>query len=250
MEENKDLGLSLIDSVGKPALDEIGLDLSEALLDSILDDGILKEVPILGTIFSLSKTAIRLNDYLFTKKVLKFLAELSDISFEEKEEFLGKYDGKNEERKLGETLILYLDRHENFKKPELLAKVFKAYVRNRLTNQQFQFLAASLDKAVVQDIEVLVKLIEQQLKFREGEDHYHLYHLNQQMQDIAKNLFSANLSNVDLGIERGQSLGQAFAAQGMSGWSNEPGPIKQIGVSFALKQEAELLARVILDLWE
>lgn len=101
MEESKNLGLSLIDSVGNPLVDEIGLDLSEVLLDGLLKDGVLKEIPIVGTILGMSKAAIRLKDYLFIKKVLKFLAELSSVSFEEKEEFLGKYDSTDEERELG-----------------------------------------------------------------------------------------------------------------------------------------------------
>jgi hypothetical protein len=250
MEESKNLGLSLIDSVGKPLVDEIGLDLSEVLLDGLLKDGILKEIPIVGTILGMSKAAIRLKDYLFIKKVLKFLAELSSVSFEEKEEFLGKYDGTDEERELGETLILCLDRHENFKKPALFAKVFKAYVRNRLTNTQFHILATAIDRAVTQDIETFVELFQQEHDFRKHDDYYQIQKLNQQKQDTAKNLYSAGLSTIDLEIERGKSFRQAAAEIGIADWSGEPGNIKQIGVSFVLMPEAELLARAILDIWE
>ena len=165
MEENQNLGLSLLDSVGKPLADEVGSDLSEAVLDSFLNDGFLKEIPIVGTILGLSKTAIRLKDYLFTKKVLKFLAELSSISLEEKEEFLRKHEGTDEESELGETLILCLDRHENFKKSALLAKAFKAYVRNHLTNAQFYFLATAIDRAVTQDIDTFVEWFQQENDF-------------------------------------------------------------------------------------
>lgn len=233
MEENKDLGLSLIDSVGKPIFDEIGSDLSEVVLDSLLDDGVFKEVPIVGTILGMSKTAIRLKDYLFTKKVLKFLHGLSSISTEEKEEFLGKLKDEKRERELGEALILYLDRHENFKKPELLAKVFKAYIQHHLTNEQFHLLAASIDKALVKDIEILVDLVQKQLEYRRREDFYHLYHLERQKQVVAKNLYSAGLSNINLEVESDKSLGQQL--------------VTQVGVTFVLKPEAELLARAVLD---
>ena len=250
MEEHKDLGPSLIDSVGKPLIDEIGSDLSEVLLDSLLKDGLLKDIPIVGTILGMSKAAIRLKDYLFIKKVLKFLTDLSSISFEEKEGFLKKYEGTDEAGRLGETLILYLDRHENLKKPEFLAKIFKAYIRNRLTNTQFHFLATAIDRAITQDIETFVMLFQQEYDLQKHGDYYQLNKLKLQKQNIAKNLYSAGLANIDLEIERGKSLGQALSNMGISEWSGEPANIKQLQVSFVLKPEAELLAKAILDLWE
>lgn len=250
MEENKDLGPSLIDSIGKPVLDEVGLDLSEVVLDSILNDGILKDIPFVRTFVGIGKFVFRIYDRIFLKKVVKFLIELSNISTEEKEEFLGKLKDEKKERELGESLILYLDRHENFKKPELLAKVFKAYIQHHLTYEQFHLLAASIDKALVQDIEILVDLVHKGIENRKREDVYHLYHLDKEKQIVAKSLYGAGLSNIDLEIERGKSLGQAMAERGMGSYSHEPGPIKKIGVSFVLKPEAELLARAILDSWE
>lgn len=234
MEENKDIGLSLINSVGKPIFDEIGSDLSEVVLDSLLDDGILRDVPIVGTILGMSKAAIRLNDYLFTKKVIKFLTELGNIPTEEKEKFFNNLKNKKRERELGEALILYLDRHENFKKPELLAKVFKAYIQHHLTNEQFHLLAASIDKALVQDIEILVELVQKQVTLRKRGDGW--YSLRQEMQVIAKNLYGAGLSKIDLDIDNDRSLRMEI--------------VTKVRLTFVLKPEAELLARAILKEWD
>lgn len=46
----KELHDSLIDSIGSSQVTELAQDFAEVTLDSILDDGLIKDIPIVGTI--------------------------------------------------------------------------------------------------------------------------------------------------------------------------------------------------------
>jgi hypothetical protein len=62
-------------------------------LDSFLDNGLVKDIPVLGTIVGLYKSSISISDKLFIKKVLHFLAELKDIPQDKRSEQIQKIEG-------------------------------------------------------------------------------------------------------------------------------------------------------------
>ena len=49
---------------------------SEIALDSILQDGILKDIPVINTIIGISKASIAIRDRLLIKKLFNFLLVL------------------------------------------------------------------------------------------------------------------------------------------------------------------------------
>lgn len=80
-------------------------------MDSVLSEGVLRELPIVGTMVKLAKTRQRIAEELFLRKLLRFLCELRSVSAEERAELLAKYpDGSEQQRDLGENLLLALDR--------------------------------------------------------------------------------------------------------------------------------------------
>ena len=73
MEQTMEIGnLSMITDVG------------EAIMDSALDDGILKDIPILGSIVGAGKCIKNIGDVLFTNKLIAFLTGLKDADAEER----------------------------------------------------------------------------------------------------------------------------------------------------------------------
>jgi hypothetical protein len=51
---------------------------------------LLKEIPIIGSIYKLSKAALSIRDRLFTKKLLIFISQLKDIPSQERQEIINK----------------------------------------------------------------------------------------------------------------------------------------------------------------
>jgi hypothetical protein len=61
-------------------LSDLGTDLGEVELDSLLDDGLLKEIPVIKTILAFSGTIGSIRDYLFTEKLIRFLNGFSELN--------------------------------------------------------------------------------------------------------------------------------------------------------------------------
>jgi hypothetical protein len=129
----KDLGLSLFDTLKNSDLTEIAADFGELMLDEGLSNDLVKDIPILSTLRNLYNVTTSISNYLFTKKVLKFLKGLADIPLKEREKLIERMaTDEKDAHQVGETLILLLDRMNDMQKPDMLAKSFRAYIQGVL----------------------------------------------------------------------------------------------------------------------
>jgi hypothetical protein len=151
---------SLIRSIADSDLSDVAIDTSEIILDSLVEDGVLKDIPIFGWALKALKAQRSIRDALFLKKVALFAKGARAVSGEKREEFKKRINDDKEHRKrVGESLLLFLERHERLEKSLYLGRLFAAYLNNDITYAQFSQLAAALDKAVVEDLEALRKNI-------------------------------------------------------------------------------------------
>ena len=105
---SEDLGLSIIETLSSSDLPSITQDLTEVALDSVLQDGTLRDIPVIGTIVGLTRIAIAVRDKLLVRKIIDFLKAV-DITEEERIKFLNDLaDNQNYRRRIGENLILDL----------------------------------------------------------------------------------------------------------------------------------------------
>ncbi|NTV47317.1 MAG: hypothetical protein HGB11_12540 [Chlorobiales bacterium] len=155
----KNLGLSLTESLDKSGLKDRGVDFLEVGLDSVLKEGVLKDIPILGALVSISKAAISVKDMLFLRKIWRFLQNVDDIQEKDRTKFISELSSE-EKQNLGEKILLLLDRHENFYKSELLAKITAAYIQKEIQKETFDRLCNALDRLFIDDLSTLKRLDE------------------------------------------------------------------------------------------
>jgi hypothetical protein len=65
---------------------------------------------------------------------------------DERERFIAKVEQRGNRRQLGDTLLLLLDRLDDLEKPEVLARLFAAYVRGRYDFPTFRRLSTALER--------------------------------------------------------------------------------------------------------
>ena len=119
-----DLNSELFDTVA---------DLFEATGDQLLQEGILRDVPLIGTVVGIARVVGTISDRIFLLKVKKFIFSLSKLSDVEKDDFSEQMDKDEKLRsKVGETVVLLLDRSDDLEKVEILAKIFSVYIKNRI----------------------------------------------------------------------------------------------------------------------
>ena len=84
---------SLGETLKESDLTKVSAGILESIIDEgLLEDGILKEIPILGSIIGLGKTVSSVKDYLFAKKIVGFLSGVANISQEKRNEIISKID--------------------------------------------------------------------------------------------------------------------------------------------------------------
>ncbi|MDX2212198.1 MAG: hypothetical protein SFY66_02805 [Oculatellaceae cyanobacterium bins.114] len=146
----------MTEQLGDSVLDT-SIELFEVIGDQVFDDGLIKDLPILGTAVNLARVGRNIRDRIFLKKIEKFIFSLSKIEEIERQKFYNQLE-KNPKLKqrMGEVLVLILDRLDDLEKPKILAKAFTAYIKGYINFDQFRKLSSAIDLAYIEDLQQLV----------------------------------------------------------------------------------------------
>jgi len=122
------IDISITNSLTDESLTTLLGNISETAIDAALESGILRDIPIISILTGTVQVGRDIKTYLFIKKVLIFLKELSQISTEKRQEFIRQFNSKEKQHEFGQTILLLLERAEDMKKPHLIAKIICAYI--------------------------------------------------------------------------------------------------------------------------
>lgn len=154
MAEN--LGKSLMDTISMSDLPDALRDFGEECIDQFLEEGIVKEIPILKSVGAISKSVGAIKDYLFMKKLVIFLFSMNEMSEEDKRSLM---DRLNKDAKsaayVGEMLIELLSRLDNADKSLMIAKALKAYASGYFDFIQLQRINYAIDRLLMCDLQQL-----------------------------------------------------------------------------------------------
>lgn len=148
-------GLSLTEPVAKSieSLGEVGLDM-------ILEEGVLKEVPLLSTVVSVYKIGNTIRERHHVKKLLSFLNEVSSGIVDE-DERKRHYDALLADKKRFseeiEYVLLVVDRYINEEKSVMLGRAYLSYLRGRIKWHFFMLYAEMIDRLLPGDYRTLLR---------------------------------------------------------------------------------------------
>lgn len=118
-------GRDLVRTVASNHLGDAIFDVAEVALDHNLSEGVLKEIPFVGTLVRIARAGQSISEELFVRKLVRFLADLKKVPDEDRQKLLDRYpDSSEQQRILGENLLLALERLDDVEKPAVLAKFF------------------------------------------------------------------------------------------------------------------------------
>ena len=157
LEKSEKPGIAMLKTIMAPDLKDITFKLSEVGLDQCLEQGIFRQLPVIGLLSNGFNIVSSIRDYLFLKKICYFLCPLEEIPEKERRLFVESL-GKNEaeRQKAGENFLLLLDRLNDMYKPEMFGRVFKALVEKEISLQEAEKLGQAIEKVSVNDIPAIV----------------------------------------------------------------------------------------------
>ncbi|QFS51018.1 hypothetical protein [Nostoc sphaeroides] len=154
--KDRELSISIINSIDKSSIIELTSDLSEIIIDATIESKILADIPIFGSLIKLSKIGSSVSNYLYSKKIYTFLKELSKIPEQQRKAFTQKLADENEQVKIGERLLLLIDKLDEIDKSKLLAKTLGAFIQEKITKREFNLISQAILQLNTEYIEELV----------------------------------------------------------------------------------------------
>lgn len=154
--ESDNIEIKLIDEISNSAIENIAIDISEVALDSILEEGVLRDLPGLNIVNGLIRTTKNIREKIFAKKILLFLQSLNDCELSKRQSFVKQIDSNpKEKQRIGETLIAILERIDNFEKPKIIGNLFKAYLMEMINYEEFVKMSSIVNRIDLNDIKLL-----------------------------------------------------------------------------------------------
>ena len=152
---NNQIEHSLIEAIAPGVLDNV-VAAGEIAVDSVLEEGILKDIPVLSTIIRLYKAGVGVKDVLFLKKVNRFLTRLQSIPEEERQKFMDSMNADpKQKQRAGETLLMVLERLDDMEKPDLVAKAFVRFMREEIDLETLRRICLAIDRCFLSDLQYL-----------------------------------------------------------------------------------------------
>lgn len=154
---NNSLVSSLMKSI-KPNVSSIVGDFLEIGIDSLCDDGLLRDIPFVSTVASVFQIGQTIRDKHSILKLAAFIEQINNSIVDEDE--LEKYKVKfecDEDLRNNELsyLLILIDRYVGADRPKMLAKLYLAYLRNELEWLEFISYAEVIDRLLPSDYELL-----------------------------------------------------------------------------------------------
>lgn len=128
-------------------------DLGETAIDAVLDEGVLKEIPLFGSLFGLAKATMSIQDKLFTKKILTFLLQLKNTDKDSRRKQIEKIDSDPEYKtKVGEKLLYIIEKCEDNEKAIYLGQLFHYYIEEKIVYEDFLRASKCIELTFIFDL--------------------------------------------------------------------------------------------------
>lgn len=166
--EEKSLAVAFGESLKEETVSCIS-EFAEVGLDSILEDGILKEIPFVSTAMSLYRVGRNVAERHYIKKLAVFLCEINrNIADDYKrQEYIAKVksDSKFRSQEL-EYLLVLIERYISLDKPQMLAKIYLAYLEDVIIWEELTMYAEVVDRLLILDYKMLISDVERTIIHR------------------------------------------------------------------------------------
>lgn len=157
--ENRNLPDALCDSITDEAKSAVA-DILEAGLDSIFEDSLLRDVPILSTAASLYKIGHSIKERHYIKKLAEFIQALNNglAGDAQVQKFRDRIlrDQKKSKKEL-EYILILVDRYISAGKSTIIAKLYLSYLDGILNWKEFSMYSEVTDQLFMNDLDFLRK---------------------------------------------------------------------------------------------
>lgn len=137
-------------------------DFAEIGLDSVIEDGLLKEIPFLSTAVSVYRIGQSIRERNHIAKLAAFLTRISEgiLSEDDRKRYQEKFqtNTKFRDQEL-EYILILIDRYINKDKAKLLATLYLAYLDGKIDWKRFAEFSEIIDRLLPADFDCLFEFM-------------------------------------------------------------------------------------------
>lgn len=128
----------LTETIKTSELHTVTTNLTEVVLDGVLDDGLIKDIPFVSSIYAITKGVMSISDRLLINKLLKFIYEIKDLSpLERNEQIIKIQTSSKYQSTIGEKILFAIDKANDSEKASLIGKMFLHCLKNEISYSDF-----------------------------------------------------------------------------------------------------------------
>ena len=116
---------------------------TDDIITVVNQNGFIEKIPILGWVVKTHDAVEDFRHLVFCKKIYRFLVHTSQFSKKQIEDFFDEYSKANQENGY-ESMLLVLERMDNYNKIDVMANLLKAKLEGKLSIDNFIRLTSSL----------------------------------------------------------------------------------------------------------
>jgi hypothetical protein len=151
-EKTQQLSISLTETIKSSELTKITGELVEVGIDSILKNGLLKDIPVINILSGIWNTGFAIRDYRFSNKLLLFLNESSKLPLRKRLRLIEDLENNDFQKEAGEKLIAIIDNIETSSKAILIGKLLNLFGQEVITKDEFWRVSFIIEKLPTTDI--------------------------------------------------------------------------------------------------
>ena len=140
-------------------LGNILADNAEVILDNLIENEVLKEIPVIGTSINIIKGIKNIRDVGYLNKLKTFMTQLGEIDDDKRERLISE-SKKDEKRraKFGNAIFTAVEQSDSLIKVKYLAVAFEGFLNGDYNSSDFRLMCHTVSNAFTDD---LIDIIEE-----------------------------------------------------------------------------------------
>jgi hypothetical protein len=129
----------------------------ELLVDQLIENPLAREIPVVGAALKICKAVDDVRSRLFLAKLVKFIDTIDQADETVRAKWRSKcVDAPDDLNKVGESVLLVIERANDLRKPEIFGILFLAFVDDVITAKELSRLTQAVDACFVDDLQRLL----------------------------------------------------------------------------------------------
>lgn len=135
--------------------------MGEFVLDSVMPEGILKDLPIIGPVFSGIKIGKDIRDRIFVEKLKSFIENI-----DRNQKWQEKFSNVDDCNKISKYLLYIINSCDDDNKLRLIGIAFNCFVNGEISRTQYFYIVHIISKSFYPFLEILLDIDESDIRFK------------------------------------------------------------------------------------